>query len=111
MIVNAQVKEKKLSIEIPLNQISIEHEKVAQYIIALYDFNFVPADTKCFVTAEVEDKGLTFCVKPNSGNEDFERTYRSLLYRVPSAAFDKALEEAGFEVVETSQMSWEVFKK
>ena len=111
MIVNVEKNGNKLKIEIPLNQLEITHEKVARYVIALYEFEFIPPYAKCFITADVENNGLTFCVKPNSGNGDFERTYKSLLYKVPSAAFDNALKEAGFEVVETSQMSWKVFKK
>ena len=111
MIINAKKIEKKLSIEIPLNQLELQPEKVARYIIALYEFNFIPQNTKCFITAEVENKGLTFCVKPHLDNSCFERTFRTSLYLMPSAAFYDALIEAGLEISETSQMSWEVFKK
>ena len=111
MIVNAQKKGKTLSIEIPLNQLDITPEKVARYIIALYEFELIPKNTKCFITADIEDNGLIFCVKPDFEGGIFERTYRTLLYRMPSAAFYDALVEAGFEIIETSQMSWEVFKK
>jgi len=111
MIVDAKKDGNSVLIELPLNQLEITPEKVARYIIALYEFEFIPPYAKCFITADVENNGLTFCVKPNSGNGDYERTYRSLLYRVPSAAFHAALVESGFEIIETSQMSWEVFKK
>ena len=111
MIINAKKDGNSVLIELPLNQLEIKLEKVARYIIALYEFEFIPQYAKCFITADVEDNGLIFFVKPNSGNRDYERTFRTLLYRVPSAAFNKPLKEAGFEVIETSQMSWEVFKK
>ena len=111
MIVCAQKNGKTISLEIPLNQHELMPDKVARYIIALYEFNFVPANTKCFITAEVEDDGLTFCVKPDSGDGIFKRTYRTILYRMPSAAFYDALIEAGFEIIETSEMSWEINKK
>lgn len=111
MIVHAQKKEKKILIEIPLNQYDLMPEKIARYIIALYEFDFIPKNTKCFITAEVEDSGLTFCIKPNFGNGIYERTYSSLLYRMPSAAFYDALVENNFEIIELSEMSWEVLKK
>jgi len=111
MFVNTKKIGNKLSIEIPLNQTELKHEKVARYIIALYEFNLIPQNTKCFITAEVENKGLTFCVKPHLDNSFFERTFRTLLYQVPSAAFYDALIEAGLEIFETSQMSWEISKK
>jgi len=111
MIVNAQKKGKKILIEIPLNQYDLMPDKVARYIIALYEFDFIPKNTKCFITADVEDNGLTFCVKPDLSNSIFERTYRTHLYRMPSTAFYDALIEYGFEIVETSQMSWEIVKK
>ena len=111
MIVDAKKDGKTLKIEIPLNQFEITPEKIARYIIALYEFEFIPEYAKCFITADVEDNGLTFCVESDSGNGDFKRTFRTLLYRVSSAAFYDALVEAGFEIIETSQMSWEVLKK
>ena len=86
-------------------------EKVARYIIALYEFELIPASTICFITADVENNELTFCVKPISRENNVARTYRTLLYRVPSAAFYDDLVEAGFEIVEISEMSWKVFKK
>ena len=103
MIIHAERNGKTLNIEIPLNQLEITPEKVARYIIALYEFNFVPNNTKFFITAEVEDKGLTFCVKPDLCDINFERTFRTLLYRMPSAAFYDALVETGFEVIEISK--------
>ena len=111
MVVNAQKKGKKLLIEIPLNQHDLMPDKVARYIIALYEFGFIPEKTKCSITAEVENNGLTFFIKPHLSNNVFERTYRTFLYRMPSAAFYDALIENGFEIIETSQMSWEVIKK
>jgi len=109
MIINAKKIGNKLSIEVPLNQ--LQPGAIARYIISLYEFDFIPQNTKCFITAEVENKGLTFCVKPHLDNNFFERTFRSFLYRVPSGAFYDDLIEAGFEILETSQMSWEIFKK
>lgn len=111
MIINAQKNGNTLSIEIPLNQYPFKPEKVARYIIALYEFNFIPTHTKCFITAEVDDGRFLFCVKPDLVGNLFERTFHTLLYRVPSAAFINELEESGFEIIETTQMSWEVFKK
>jgi len=111
MIVKSQKKGNSLSIEIPLNQSEITPEKTARYIIALYEFNFIPENTKCFITAEVEDIGLKIFVKPNFGDGLFERIFHTHLYMMPSAAFYDALIESGFEIVETSQMSWEIFKK
>ena len=111
MIINAKKIGSKLFIEIPLNQLELKAEEVARYIIALYEFDLIPKKTKCFITAEVENNGLTFCVKPDLGNSFFERTFRTILYRVPSAAFYNALVEAGLEIFETSQMSWEISKK
>ena len=110
MIINAERKGKKISIEIPLNQYDLTPNKVARYIIALYEFSFIPKNTKCFITAEVENNGLSFCIKPDLSNNIFERTYRTLLYRMPSAAFYDALIEDGFKIIETTEMSWEVFK-
>lgn len=109
MFVDAKKTGNKLSIEIPLNQLT--PEKITRYIIALYEFNLVPQNTKCFIKAEVENNGLTFLVKPNLDNSLFERTFHTLLYRVPSAAFHDALVEADFDIFETSQMSWEISKK
>ena len=111
MIVRAEKKGKKLQIEIPLNQYDLMPDKVARYIIALYEFDFIPPYAKCFITANIENNGLTFCVKPDSGNDDYKRTFRTLLYRVPSAAFYNALVEDDFKIIETSQMSWEISKK
>ena len=111
MIIHAQKIGNILSIKIPLNQLAITAENIARYIIALYEFDFIPQNAKCFITAEVENNGLTFCVKPDIGNSCFERTFRTILYVVPSAAFHKALVEAGLDILETSQMSWEISKK
>lgn len=97
-------------IEIPLNQYDLKPEKVARYIIALYEFELIPKNTKCFITADMENNGLMFSVKPNCGNGIFERKYKTILYRMSSAAFYDALIESGFEIVETSQMSWEIIK-
>ena len=111
MIVRAEKKGKKLQIEIPLNQYDLMPYNVARYIIALYEFSFVPDNTKCFISAEVENNRLKFSIKPNFGDELFERTYSTILYREPSAAFYNALVESGFEIIKKSQMSWEIIKK
>ena len=111
MFANVKKIGNKLSIEIPLDQSELKPEKVARYIIALYEFDLIPQNTKCFITAELENNGLAFFVKPNLDNSLFERTFHTILYRVPSAAFYEALIEAGFEIFETSQMSWEISKK
>jgi len=109
MIVKAEKKGSIVTIKLPLNQADLKPTPLARYIMCLYEFNFIPSHAKCFITAEYDD-GILFCVKTSIDDNLFERTFHTVLYRMPSAAFETALEEAGFEVRETSHSSWEISK-
>ena len=111
MIVHAKKTGNDLSIEIPLNQLELTPEKVARYIIALYEFELIPQNSTCFIMAELENNGLTFSVRPNLDTSSFDRTFRTRIYLMPSAAFRDALIEAEFKILEITQMSWEISKK
>jgi len=111
MISEAQKVKNKIIVTIPLNQIELTYGETARYVIALYEFEFIPQNVSCSITAEVENHGLTFCVRPHLNGDFFERKFRTPLYLIPSSAFYTALTEEGFQILETSQMSWEVSKK
>ena len=111
MISNAKKVGKNIIVTIPLNQRELTYGETARYVMALYEFEFIPQNVSCSITAEQENHGLTFCVRPHLNADFFERKFHTSPYLVPSAAFYTALTEEGFQIIETSQMSWEVSKK
>ena len=99
-----------LNFEIPLQQ--FEKSKLALYIIFLYEFDFVPKETKCLISADINNKRQTFKITLDYNNQMFERTFDTFVYRVPSAYFVDDLNDfGGFDILETSDTSWEVSKK
>jgi len=100
-----------LSIEIPLHQFESTRLQVSRYIIALYEFNFIPAHTKCSINIEVVNKCISFCVQPNIDGKLFERIFHDFLFKDPKSTLKNDLENNGFEIVELTETSWEISKK
>lgn len=109
LILTANVTGNSLDLKIPLNQV-IYQEKIARYIIYLYEFDFISEKTKCFITVEFNSH-MIFKVTPDCYDDSFIRTFNTHPRMMPCSCFKDDLENAGFNVIETSETSWEISKK